>query len=323
MIRQTVLSLAILIVACAVAWRIVHVPSASKGNAPQESADKPPDADKDNDAGNPKVKFTEAQRKNANLVIVEASPEKVKKMIPLFGKVAINEEHVAHITARFPGIVKSVKKRLGDKVEKGEVLATVESNESLKTYDIVSELAGTIVQKDASPGEFLRDDKSAFIVADLSTVWIDLTVYLRDFPLLREGQQVFIHPSKQADPISATISYLSPFGSETTQTMLARVVVPNPKGELRPGLFVSAEAALDEVDVPVAVKLSALQTVKDKTVVFVDEGDVFEAREVELGERDNIYVEIVSGVLPGDKYVVENSFVLKSELGKSDSGDND
>ena len=319
MIRQIVLCLAVLIVAVAIAWRIVHVPSGSKGEAAQESAEKKPDADKDNDAGNPKIKFTEAQRKNANLRIIEAGPEKVKKMLPLFGRVALNEEHMAHITARFPGIVKSVKKRLGDKVGKGEALATVESNESLRTYDLVSELAGTVVQKDASPGEFLRDDKSAFVVADLNTVWIDLSVYRRDFPLLHEGQQVFIHPNNLADPIAGTISYLSPFGSETTQTMLARVVIPNPNGDLRPGLFVSAEAAMEEVDVPVAVKLSALQTVKDKTVVFVDGGDFFEAREVELGERDNNYVEIVSGVLPGEKYVVENSFVLKSELGKSDS----
>jgi cobalt-zinc-cadmium efflux system membrane fusion protein len=105
--------------------------------------------------------------------------------------------------------------------------------------------------------------------------------------------------------------------------MLARVVLPNPKGDLRPGLFVTAQIAVGEVDAPVAVKVSALQTWKDKPVVFVDVGDAFEARAVELGERDNEMVEVLSGLLPGDPYVSENSFNLKAELGKSLTGDND
>ena len=53
-------------------------------------------------------------------------------MVAVYGKVAANEEALAHVVPRFPGIVKAVKKRLGDSVERGEVLAQIESNESLK-----------------------------------------------------------------------------------------------------------------------------------------------------------------------------------------------
>ena len=182
MTRQFILSICALIVASALAWRIVHTaPSGSKGEA-SEAAEKKPDADKDKDSdeGGPKVKLTEAQRKNAHLGMAEAGPAKVKKMLPVFGKVAANEEHLSHVVPRFPGVAKAVKKRLGDKVEKGEVLATVESNESLRTYDIASEIAGTVIQKDVTVGEFVKDEKAIFVIADLSTVWVDLNVYRQD-----------------------------------------------------------------------------------------------------------------------------------------------
>lgn len=270
------------------------------------------------------VEMTPEQRKNANIGVEEAGEAKIKTSLSVYGKVAANEEAMAHVMPRFPGIVKAVKKRLGDKVAKGELLAQVESNESLKVYDVVSELAGTIIHKDITLGEFVKDDKTIFTVADLSTVWIDLSVFRQDFKLLSEGQSVEIHAdtgrhSDEAKPIGAKITYISPFGTEGTQTMLARAVVENTAGDLRPGLFVTGEVITGEIEAPVAVKAGAIQTLKDKTVVFVAEGDAFEAREVELGVKDSERVEITSGLLPGDKYVAVNSFVIKAEIGKGEA----
>jgi cobalt-zinc-cadmium efflux system membrane fusion protein len=330
--RQIVLGLCALIIACAMAWRIVHISApagkddtgeAKEAAEKKEPEDKDKDKGKDQDEGSPKVKLTEAQKKNAHLGMAEAGPAKVKKMLPLFGKIVADEDHLSHVVPRFPGVTKAVKKRLGDKVEKGEVLATIESNESLRNYDLVAEIGGTVIQKDVTVGEFVKDDKAIFIVADLSTVWVDLNVYRQDFALLHEGLPVWVKLDAASQPIEGPLAYLSPFGAESTQTMLARVVLSNPKGELRPGLFVTAQVATGEIDAPVTVKVSALQTWKDKPVVFVDVGDGFEAREVELGERDNDVVEVLSGLLPGDQYVAENSFNLKSELGKGEGGDSD
>lgn len=270
------------------------------------------------------VEMTPEQRKNANIGVEEAGEAKIKTSLSVYGKVAANEEAMAHVMPRFPGIVKAVKKRLGDEVEKGEVLAVVESNESLKTYEIVSELKGTIIHKDITLGEFVKDDKTIFTIADLSSVWIDFSIFRQDFALLRKGQDVEIHAgdghaSADVKPIEAKIDYISPFGTEGTQTMLARAIVPNAKGDLRPGLFVSGEIITGEVEAPVAVKNGAIQTLKDKTVVFVEEGDAFEAREVELGVKDSERVEITSGLLPGDKYVAVNSFIIKAEIGKGEA----
>jgi cobalt-zinc-cadmium efflux system membrane fusion protein len=103
--------------------------------------------------------------------------------------------------------------------------------------------------------------------------------------------------------------------------MLARAEVANPNGRLRPGLFVSATVSLDTVAAPVAVKSAALQSVDGETIVFVQEeaeGEltVFEAREVEAGVSDGANTEITAGLESGVVYVADNSFVLKSELGK-------
>ena len=271
----------------------------------------------------PRLELTDAQLRNAQIKIEEAGPATIKTMVAVYGKVAANEEALARVVPRFPGIVKSVKKRLGDHVERGEVLAQVESNESLKAYDVTSELAGTIVQKDITLGELVKDDKTVFTVANLETVWIDLSIFRQDFGSLAVGAPVEFHTGEGhvagQQHIKAKVDYISPFGSEGAQTMLARSVVPNPKGDLRPGLYVDGEVVTGQVEVAVAVENSALQHMEGKTVVFVAEGNAFEAREVELGTKDNERVEIISGILPGEKYAAANSFILKAELGKGEA----
>ena len=309
----------ILAVAAFGAMKILHTkPPAPKGEAAEEK--EKGEAGEEHEA--PKVKLSAEARKNANLKLAEAEPAKVKTLLPLYGKIAANEEALAHVQPRFPGIVKEVRKRLGDRVDKGDVLAVVESNDSLRPYDIKSEVSGTIIEKRISLGQFVKNEDTIFTIADLSSVWVDLSVFRQDFARLQTGQAVWIHPGDDAESIETKIAYISPFGTEGTQTMLARCIVPNAKGDLRPGLFVTAEVATGETDAPVTVKLAALQTWKDKPVVFVEDGEVFAAREVELGAKDTERVEILSGLLPGDKYVSDNSFVLKAELGKG-AADND
>ena len=73
--------------------------------------------------------------------------------------------------------------------------------------------------------------------------------------------------------------------------------------------------------VPVAVKSSALQTVENRTVVFVRKGEKFEARDVEVGDRDPQLVEILFGVFDGDLYAAQNSFIVKAEMTKGAGGD--
>ena len=301
----------------------------------------------DDDA--PKVKLTDKAMKESGVKLEEAGAATIKTTLPLYGKIGPNEEAMARVSARFAGVVKQVRKRLGDPVKKGETLAVVESNDSLRSFEVKSEIDGTVIRRDVAVGEVVGDQTSLFTVADLRTVWVDLSVYSQDFEQLKIGQRVLIDTGSRASAgnapqrlderagningnadaggggsrVESTVAYLSPFGAENTQSMLARVVVPNPEGRLRLGLFVTGQIVLDEAEAPVAVRAVALQTLEQKPVVFVQEGDAFEARTVELGRRDDDWVEIVSGVLPGEKYVSANSFILKAEIGKAAAKDDD
>ena len=92
-----------------------------------------------------------------------------------------NADRVAHIAPRFPGIVRDVRKRVGDEVQAGDVLAIVES-ESLSSYEVRAAFAGTVIARHIAPGEAARREEAAFIVADLSNVWVEINVYQQALP---------------------------------------------------------------------------------------------------------------------------------------------
>lgn len=253
----------------------------------------------------------------SGIVIERAGPATLRTTLRVNGRIVPDEDRLTHVIPRYPGIVKEARKRLGDPVQKGEVLAVVQSNESLQAYPVTALISGTVIRKHVTPGEFAGEGEDIYVVADLTTVWVDLDIYRQDFAKLRVGQEVQLDAGEDLPPARGTIAYISPFGAENTQTMLARVVLPNPSGQWRPGLFVSGEVVIAEVAVPLAVRAAALQKLRDWDVVFVRDGDLYEAQPVELGGRDADWVEVLAGLAPGQEYVAANSFILKADIGKS------
>jgi multidrug efflux pump subunit AcrA (membrane-fusion protein) len=268
------------------------------------------------------VALSDAKIEAAGIELAKASAGVLRDSLSLNGIVQPNQESLLQVTPRFPGIVRDVRKRIGDRVQNGDVLAIVESNQSLTPYELKTSLAGTVIDRQTTLGEYVSEQKSAFVIADLSTVWVDFSVYRRDLKRVNMGDQVFIDPADGGQAIEAKVSYLSPVGSSDTQSAIARAVVTNSEQRLRPGLFITGRLTLSAKQVAVAVKSSALQTIENRTVVFVRNGEKFEARDVELGERDAQLVEVTFGILDGDVYASQNSFIIKAELGKG-SGDND
>lgn len=265
------------------------------------------------------IKLTEAQRANAKLTIEPAGPAGIKQILVLNGIIQPNEEKTVAVLPRFGGIVRAMPKRLGDDVKKGEVVARIESNESLTQYDIQAPVDGTVIERSGTLGEFAATDKRLMVISDLSNVWVDLRVYSQDFSKLKVGQKVDIDLPGHDEPHSATISYLSPIGVTDTQSMVARAVVENEDRGFLPGLFVTGHVLISEQPAAVAVKQTALQYIDGKPVVFVEDADGFEARDVELGLKDETMIEILFGVLPNDKVVTGNSFILKAERGKGEA----
>lgn len=188
---------------------------------------------------------------------------------------------------------------------------------SFLRYEIRVQSNGVVIEKHISIGESVKEDADIFILADLSTVWVGVTVYAKDFKIVKSGQKVTVRSKVLGQEVDGILTYIGPLVGEETRTARGVVVVQNQEGLWRPGLFVTVEIVQEEVLVPVAVPADAIQTLDDKSVIFVQYGNQFEARPLELGRSDGQWVEVLHGLLPGEKYVAHNSFILKAELGKA------
>ena len=197
---------------------------------------------------------------------------------------------------------------------------TFDENEYFTGYEIRAPFNGTVIEKHITLGEVLKDDAEAFVIADLNSVWVNLTVYQKDLSAVQLGQTVEItavdHPT-----VSALISYISPVINEETRTAVARLILDNTAGQWRPGSFVAGLVAVDARAVELLVPRSALQTVNGQTVVFVETTEGFELQGVVVGRSNEVYAEIINGLTPGQRYVARGSFTLKAQLAKSSFGD--
>lgn len=266
------------------------------------------------------IKLSPEQLKAADIGTAVAGPINIRETLPLYGVIAPNAERTREITARFPGAVRSVNKKVGDAVRQGDSLAAVESNESLQTYSIAAPLAGVVTVRNANPGE-QTGEKMLFTVTDLSTVWVELSLFPRDVAKVKVGQNVRIKSSDAGLQAEGKVVFVSPFGQAANQTLTARVLLDNKERRWAPSLYVSAEVTLTQTEVPLAIRSQAIQMLDGRSSVFVQGKDGFTPHEVKLGRRDSETVEILSGLNVGDTYVTANSFVLKAELLKSQASD--
>lgn len=346
------------------------------------------------------VRLGDAELKEFGIEVGTAGPGNLKVHVSLPGEVVANADRLAHIVPRVSGIVREVRKSLGDRVRKGEVMAVLESREladakaaflnateklalaranfareedlwrkkispeqdylqakqalaevrielrsaeqklhalgfsdeylaqlpsqpdmSYTRFDIVAPFEGTVIEKHISTGETRKDDAEVFIVADLSSVWVNLSVYQKDMPSIRKGQPVVVSAGHGIPDVSGVISYIGPLVGEQTRTAVARVVLPNVGGNLRPGLFVTGLITVDSVPVPLLVPKTAVQTVEDKPSVFVKTGEGFVLQPVTIGRSNETHVEITSGVEPGTRCATSGAFTLKAQLSKGAFGD--
>ena len=266
------------------------------------------------------IKLSDEVMKEFGIEVKEAGPGVIKNHIDLTGEIKAEPSKISHIVPRFSGIVQQVNKTVGEKVSKGEVLAIIESNESLTTYEVQSLIDGTIIELHMTQGELIGTEAHAFTIANLDKVWAMLSVYQKDLDKIRLGQYAKVSVGSIDTEESGTISYLSPIVDEKNRTASSRVILNNRSGKWRPGMFVTAKVYVSETNAPVVIEKNALQTIDDKPVVFVKEGDGFIPQRVKVGKENDDNVEILSGLKSGQKYVSKGAFTLKAEILKESFG---
>lgn len=344
------------------------------------------------------IQLSPDQLKESGVEMGQAGPGQIEVWVTLPGEVVLNTDRVAHIVPKVTGVVREVRKTLGDSVHKDEIMAILESREladskgaylaarqrvalaqnnfnreellwkkkisseqeyinasnalaeaqieletseqklhavglddqqisafksvhekNLTSYELVAPFAGTVVEKHIDLGEVLKDDTPGFKIADLSTVWVNLSIQQNDLALIHKGQRVSLSTTGDNKVTIGSISYVEPLGLEQTRTVHARVVVPNPSGFWRPGLFVTGRVTVEKQIVDIAVPTEAILQVGGKTCLFVKSAEGFKAQPIKTGKADETNTEVTSGLSKGQVFVRTAAFTLKSELDKPQS----
>jgi len=245
-----------------------------------------------------------------------AGPGTIAVHAALTGRVILDPARSAQVRPRFPGVMREIRKTVGDSVQVGEVLAVIESNESLQTFQVRAPIAGRITQRAANIGEVVGE-RALFEIADTTQVVAAFNVFPRQIGRVREGQAVTVQAMETQFSQAAVIDTLSPVADPATQTITARVRLDNSEGIWHPGMTVTAQAVIDEREAPLVVRNAGLQSFRDFTVVFAKVGDAYEVRMLDLGATDGVFTEVLDGLKPGTAYVTENSFLIKADIEKS------
>lgn len=181
-------------------------------------------------------------------------------------------------------------------------------------YALTAPLTGTVIARHLSLGEIVEPDTTVFTIADLSHVWVDLTIYLHDLASVSKGQSVAISVNQGTQTATGTIAFISPVVDPETRTATARVILENIRGQFKPGLYVRGKVDLGSQPVAVLIPRLAVQNVDGEEVVFLPKGKSFITQRVELGRTDGKQIEILSGLKAGQRYLAHNAFSLKAHI---------
>ncbi len=198
----------------------------------------------------------------------------------------------------------------------GVILNNNANSSSLNRFELRAPYDGLVVERNLSIGEAVKEDTPIFTISDLSTVWAEVHIPAKDLPYVRMGDKVTLRATAFDAQTTGTVAFIGALVGELTRMAKARIVLANPQGAWRPGLFVSVEVKAAEVRVPIAIETDALQTLGTQQVVFVRTETGFKAHPVKIGLNDGKHVEVVEGLAAGARYAAKGSYILKSELSK-------
>ncbi|UCD16821.1 MAG: efflux RND transporter periplasmic adaptor subunit, partial [Candidatus Zixiibacteriota bacterium] len=174
------------------------------------------------------VEVTPDAMKMAGITLAKVTRGRIGHTIDLPGEVVFDGDRLVHIAPRFAGIAKEARYRVGEYVNAGDVVAVVESNVSMSPYSIKAHISGWIIKKHINPGEFVSEERSIYVIADLSNVWVNLAVYPKDAGRIRPGLKAHIKAVGLETQAEGTIEYITPVLDVNTRSITARIVLPNP-----------------------------------------------------------------------------------------------
>tara|TARA_R110000782_G_scaffold216630_3_gene304165 strand:+ start:33 stop:1013 length:981 start_codon:yes stop_codon:yes gene_type:complete len=258
------------------------------------------------------VEITATNAIKAGIVNATATSGQINKMTTVYGRTIINPNSISQVSARFPGLITKLTVNVGDFVKAGDNVVQVESSNSLKRYNITAPISGVVTQRLANPGE-LANQQTLLTLESYEQLWVEYKIFPSQRQTIKTGQQVTI--SSSLNKTQSNISHL--MANKDQPFITARVPLDNTDGLWTPGQLLTGSIVTSQVDVSLLIDNRAFQEIEGKNVIFVTNKGGYETRELELGQSDGQFSQVLSGLEAGDQYALINSYLLKADLGKA------
>ncbi len=263
-----------------------------------------------------RTRITADAAKAGGIEIETVGPATIGETRELYGTVQLATTARSEIRGQFPGRIVSVTKQVGDTVQRGQLLARIESSESLQVYPVYSTVSGVVAERNGNPGD-VTFDRALYVITDPAQTTVVFNIFPKDLGAVQPGMAVQIETMEGTAIAAARLGQYLPDGNAEAGTALVRASVPNRGGRLRPGMALRGRVTINAVQVPLAVRTEALQRFRDFTVVFANYGQDYEVRMLELGRKSPEWTEVLSGIKSGTPYAAKGAFLIRADIEKS------
>lgn len=272
------------------------------------------------------VTLTTEQLGHVDLKSETAAVGDLEMTLKAAGRVSENMNKTAKVASTLEGRIAKLHADINDPVKTGDVLALVQTPELIgKPLELKAPIDGIVIERNQAVGELVDKTSAVYVISDPTDLWVLAEVKERDLAALKVGLDasftVLAYPDETFHGKVVRIGHKV---EDQSRTVEARIEVSNADGRLKPGMFADVEIVTTVTKDVLVISDKALQSVEDGQIVFVELGEgKFEKRMVKLGREQHGRVQVLEGVQAGDKVVTAGSFILKSEMLKSELADED
>ncbi len=270
------------------------------------------------------LKLSEKSQELIALKTEKAQLVTFKKKISVIGQIAQDAETSVHVVSPVSGEIIETKAQIGSLVNKGDVLCTVSKiNGEVLIQEVRAPMAGTVIGAFAKVKDRVDTVSSVYTIADLTKLLATFDLYEKDIAEIKLAQKVTIYSVAYPGKVfEGAITFISPRVDEDANTIKVRAFIQNPGNYLKLGMFINADIVIESEGKSIVLPQEAVYTINAKKVVCVKTAaDKFVAREVKIQDENKEEVALAAGVSVGEEVVVQNGFLLKSELLKSKMGE--
>ncbi len=255
------------------------------------------------------VNFTGEQVNRGQLLATIYSPELVSAQQELLTTASLKNSQ--------PGLYKAVRNKLKLwKLSEKQINSIESSGQVKENFPVYATVSGTVTDKMAQEGDYIKQGQPLYKITDLSSVWAMFDAYENQISSLKEGQEIQIatnaYPAKE---FTAKISFIDPVLNTATRTVMIRAVLPNKEGLFKPGMFLQGKVKgiTNDGNETIVVPQSAVMWTGERSVVYVkskEDEPVFELRKVKLGKSRGDQYEILEGLQNGEQIVTQGTFTV-------------